>query len=161
MFCALYTDDATMRLIAPPMAAPAAARAFANLLRSHESNPLRVLLLAIVEAATDRTLGFVGCHAFDSMAARLEIGLVLDRHAHGKGYPSEILTGFVARLFACLPVDAVEGRFPSANKAADRAVRGIGFELDRAAMAASGDPDLRIRTAHRQTWLAWHTRQPS
>lgn len=155
IFCALYADAPTMRLIAPPLTPEQASRAFANLLRLQEASPLRVLVLAIVAAAGGQTLGFVGCQEFDANAARLEIGLILDRRAHGKGFPPEVLTGFVARLFALLPVETIEGRFPAANTAADRAVRGIGFELDHAAMAASNDTEVRIRAAHRRHWLAW------
>lgn len=154
LFCDLYCDPQSMRLIGTPLSREAASRLFRQILGMQQAQPMRCLSLVIEAPPPGLAIGLVGCPGFDPCAERVEIGLMLRRLAHGNGYPREVLVAFVRRLFTVLPLGEVWAQYPAANKAADRAVRNIGFDWQCGSHQRADPGAVCIRAARRQPWLA-------
>jgi len=158
LYCDLYTDEQTMRFIAPPLLARRATRGFRKYLKS----PRRCAagqLLAVIEKASGQPIGIGALQQLDECRRRVEAGIMLKPAVHGRGFGKEGLAALVDQAFALLPVDEVWVQVAVDHAVVERLVISVGF-------ARRGDSATRdecsakhIWSVCRKSWLRQSTTQ--
>ena len=151
LFHALYTDQDTMRFIAPPLSAAQAARYFRSTVAGMQATPIRWLSLTMLRKPSQRPLGICGVSDFDAAARRLEVGILLTAEARSQGVAREGLTALMNRLFEVLPVSELWARFSAGHPAAERLVASVGFAPCIEVEVGKGPVPRRIWSVQRST----------
>jgi ribosomal-protein-alanine N-acetyltransferase len=141
MYCDLYTDAEIMRFIGEPLSRPRALKSFGKALQLTRQRPIQSLYLAVVDRATQRTVGLCNIEA---LGARAETGIILNAASRAYGYATEALGSTVAMAFGLLTLDEVIVRIAEGHKAAEWLVRGLGFS--RCGGSSNGGIDDGRRT---------------
>lgn len=135
LYCAIYTDAALMRQVAPVLTAGAAQRAFAAALVANASGASPSAYWALIERQSGvkvGILGLVGRAASDAA----EVGAMILSAWHSRGYAAEAIVALADYAFASLSLTRLHTRHAAGNAAAIGLMDKLGFELT--ATAATG-----------------------
>lgn len=127
LFCGLYTDPETMRFIGPPLSTEQASNRFRKIVMRQREPSIENRFLAVIEKATQQSIGICGTSHHDRQAQRLEVGVVLRREGRNRGVAKEVLAALVRRIFAASSIDEIEVKFSTENQAAGQLVISLGF----------------------------------
>ncbi|WP_101926450.1 MULTISPECIES: GNAT family N-acetyltransferase [Luteimonas] len=128
-YCALYTDPAVMRLIAPPLSASAAQAAFDAVLRATSKVAPGVGYWTIDRRSDGHACGLMAV-VLSPAPRTAEYGLLLQPASHARGVARETTAGLLDRLFASPALDRVWTRHTPDNVAVRGLMRALGFEPD-------------------------------
>ncbi len=149
LYCWLYTDPQTMRFVGPPLSRERAQRGFRKVLESVERRPIELVLLVIVEKATDRSIGIGAFQDFDLHRHRVQAGMMLGSGARGRGFGKEGLRALIDHAFATFAVDEVWTQHAADNADARRLTISLGLSHN----TETGSGKL-VRSAWRHSWPA-------
>lgn len=127
LFCTLYSDPSTMRLIGPALTRAAAMRGFGKALRMSRDPSRQWRSYAIVGNASGETLGFCGFNRSKSPMGRIEAGIILRTEARGRGYGREAFDGLVRHALLHPAVARVFARTAPANAPMTAILQSVGF----------------------------------
>ena len=152
LYCWLYGDPETMRFVGPPLSPERAQRSFRKLLASLERRPIELVLLVIVEKATDRSIGIGAFQDFDHRRRRVQAGMMLGAGARGRGFGKEGLRALIDYAFVTFAVDEVWTQHAGDNTQAGGLTVSLG--LSHNTETKSGK---LVRSAFRHSWPAGPT----
>ncbi len=150
LFRELYTDAETMRFIGDPLKAERATRSCSKAVAALSEYPLQRAFLAVVEKATQQTLGICAIVQFDADMRRAEVGIMLKSEARCRGLAREGLGRLVKETWRLFPVDEIWVECSALNPVVERMVSSIGFRLVDG--SASGPLSKRTWSIHRSSW---------
>lgn len=128
LFCGLYTDPLTMRLIGPPLTRDAALRSFGKALQLTRQARLMRRFYAIVEVSSGRALGICGLQrSQESRKRSVDVGIILPPDLQGLGYGQEALAALVRRAFGTLRAGEVRARTAPQNAGGVGILKAVGF----------------------------------
>lgn len=128
LYLDLYTDPATMKFISAAFAESKAADSFQIALRVNNKRPFRRLFLAITDK--DSAAGLCAISRLDESHGEIELGLMLKRRWHAKGYAEEALNAFIQRVQQHFAKACIWADIDPMNKAAIRLATKVGFVAD-------------------------------
>lgn len=149
LYCWLYGDPETMRFVGPPLSRERAQRGFRKVLESLEHRPIELVLLVIVEKATNQSIGIGAFQDFDLQRRRVQAGMMLGGGARGRGFGKEGLRALIDYAFATFAVDEVWTQHAADNMDARRLTISLG--LSHNTETKSGK---LVRSAWRHSWPA-------
>lgn len=123
-YAALHGDPETMRHVAAPLSADAAARAFAATMAHNARTPPSRWTWMLRTHGDGGTIGVIGL-VFDGDVG--EIGAVLAADARNRGYVAEAIGALVAHAFAATPLVALRTRHAADHGAAAGLMKKLGF----------------------------------
>ena len=157
LFARLYTDEETMRFIGRPLTLDQARRSFRSAMAGMRRIPIRALFLAVVEKATETTVGICSLQNFDAKRRSVQAGVMFLSQARSQGFSKESFIGLISRTFAELDVDELWVEFATGHIAVERAATRVGFtrrdaaSLERAIEAGHA---THIWSVRRERWFA-------
>lgn len=90
LFIDLYSDPTIMKHIVPAFSTEKAGKFFAKILQTNSSNQYS---LSIQLKNSEQKIGIVGISKLSEQ--KVNLGILLKREFHRKGYPLEVLAGFI------------------------------------------------------------------
>ena len=153
LYCDMFSDERTMRFIAPALSPQRALRSFRKYMNSERSARGRVFI-AIIEQASARPVGICTIQQLDERRRRVEAGIMLKRRAQARGYAREGLVAVVTRAFDILPIDTVWVQFAANHAVVERLVVSVGFTRCGTAAAGTLPVEYTTWTAARAAWAA-------
>jgi len=157
LFHGLYTDQETMRFIAPPLSMEQASNNFQRIVARQSESSLKGRFLAMLDKATLQPVGICGTSRYDADALRVEVGIVLRPEARAKGFAREALTALMKRIFAVSPIQEICVRFSAQCPAVERLNIRVGFVPCVDEVQVEGLWSKRVWSAHRSSWYAIET----
>jgi RimJ/RimL family protein N-acetyltransferase len=149
LYCWLYGDPETMRFVGPLLSQERAERGFRKVLDSLQRRPIELVLLVIVEQATNRSIGIGALQDFDSRHRRVQAGMMLGGGARGRGFGKEGLRALITYAFDTFAVDEVWTQHALDNMEAGHLTVSLG--LSHNTETRSGK---LVRSAYRHRWRA-------
>lgn len=113
----------------PPMTDPAEASALIADIEAH-SRRGDLLQWGIVRPEDDRVIGTCTLAAIDRDNGRAEIGFILGRDHHGRGYAREAVLGVLAHAFDTLGLRRIEADVDPDNGPSLRLLEALGFRRE-------------------------------
>lgn len=150
LYFELYGDAQTMRFIGPPLSQDRAVRAFRRTLGSTRCDPVKRLMLTVIDNAAQQAVGLCGIQQFNAQGHRAEAGIMLKPAAHAQGFGKECLGALLARAFAMFSLDEIWAWTAADHFVAERVVIGVGFSPS----SGPGDAGFgrRFWSAYRESW---------
>lgn len=147
LYLRLYGDPRVMRHIGPPLAADAARRAFATVLRRMQAAPAPThWIVALADGGGD--IGLVALQPRRDEPRAADAGVMLLPEGEGRGLGAEAIATLVDWAFAQGLVDVIHTQQAAANVAVTLMMQRQGFEP----IACDGDPATRHWRIARAHW---------
>ncbi len=128
LYLDLYTNAKTMAFVGEALQPEKAKNSFQIALRLNAKTPFNRLFLTIVDQG--RCAGLCAINQWNIETAEVEVGILLQRPWHGKGYASEALGALILRVQQQFYSAVIKGDLDPENKAAVRLVLKTGFQPD-------------------------------
>ncbi|GAA0671477.1 GNAT family N-acetyltransferase [Rheinheimera tangshanensis] len=128
LYLDLYTNTASMAFIGKPLLPEKAKHSFQIALGLNANTPFKRLFLTIV--AHGQSAGLCAINQWNSETAEVEVGIMLLRPWHGKGYAREALAALIQRVQLHFQGAVIKGDLDPKNKAAVQLVVKTGFQPD-------------------------------
>jgi RimJ/RimL family protein N-acetyltransferase len=157
LFHNLYTDEETMRFIAPPLSTERAAKSFKKIILRQSEHSLNGRFLAISEKETLESVGICGTSQYDADALRVEVGIVLGARGRARGFGREALAALMRKIFAEWPVDEVWVQCSKEYPAVERMVLSVGFIPCSEIAEGKVSLSKRIWSVRRSSWYVDQT----
>lgn len=130
-YCSLYTDAKVMRKITTPLSPQQAEHNFEKIIKKAQERPNSQLCWSIKEADSAKFIGILALVWHTPRSADAEIGIVLKQQASGKNYPIEGMGALVDFGFSQLGLNKIFAHFHPSNKAVERFVSKLGFNVNQ------------------------------
>lgn len=147
LYCAVYTDPESMRLIAAPLSLTAARGAFAAARKANLAGNPRTAYWALYERQQGARIGLLGIVGAAD-AGDAEVGAMILARWRGLGYAAEAIARLTRYAFATLRLARLHTRHDPANGAAIGLMNRLGFRR----MADCGDSVGQRWELHREHW---------
>ncbi len=141
LYCRLYTNEDTMRHVAPAWSQAQAEASFAKVLAADGEARFRYRLWVVVPHGGEPA----GLLALTGDAARAELGMMVLPEWRGRGMAQEVVPCVAAYAFATLGIGNVATRHVPSNVAGARVMEALGFR-----------PEPRTEDG----WEAWSLSRP-
>lgn len=129
LYCAIYTDEALMRQVAPALNPEAARRAFAAALRANADSGAAARYWSLSDRISACPVGVLGVVLAKSSKGELqaEVGAMILAEWQGKGHAASAIRAVAAWLFVESRVQRLHTRHAGSNLSADGLMRKLGF----------------------------------
>lgn len=144
-----------MRFIGPPLSHDRAMRDFKAALRASDRKPPREIFFSVRSKVTSGAIGLCSIQRIDPVRQRAEVGLMLQQHAQGLGFGTEIISALTQLAIATLPVTGVWAQYSPDNQAAVALFSNLGFVT--MPLDAADDPATHAEDQIRSLYIAHPT----
>jgi len=147
LYCAIYTDIELMRLVAAPLTADAAQRAFAAARVANASGKSHLAYWVLVERHQRVDIGLLGLLG-QAMSDTAQVGAMILPAWHSRGYAAEAIAALADYAFSTLRLNRLHTRHAAANAAASGLMAKLGFVLIGTAAAGAHGHRWELRREH-------------
>jgi RimJ/RimL family protein N-acetyltransferase len=152
LYCTLFCDPETMRLISPPWTRDAAIDTFRSTLAATRSTPPRALFFTLTPKDAKQAIGLCTLQNVDPRQRQTELGVMLTPAGQEQGFATDALIAVIGHAFEQLPVDEVWVRFAVDHAACERLALRTGLVRHAEASPLDQGTNLWRWSARRGSW---------
>ena len=154
-YCSLYGDAEVMRHVDEALSRDSAVEGFRKCLDGMSQSEFERRVVVLLDRATQEPIGISSIRMLRGKPGRAEVGTLLKRGMHEKGFGEECSTALISQAFTRPKIQELVAYSAEGNTIVERLLTDLGFTREKKMPAKNGRP---ARTSWSITRGAWAKR---